>query len=673
MSASMAAVETASAGGQVDARLARIEPWRAFAYIMSTLLAIAWTLALGKDVHWDALNYHLYLGFSAVHDRFALDFFAAGPPSYINPYAYVPLYAMTAGAWPAIAIAIAFAAFHSIVLWLTFEIALVAGVREGGISRPAFALLAVLLAMLNPVLLQGVGSTMTDLSTGVLVLAGWLAIARALRAPSIRMAALAGVLCGAAAALKLSNAVFAAAAVPALLFASGHLAARLRTIASFCVACGIAFCAVASPWSWSLWQEFRNPVFPFLNQIFASPDFTPSALRYERFIPSGVLDFLARPFEMVSASSTVHTEPRSPDVRYVVLLGALGVLALARSKRPASDAPAEPRDAGADRVFVGLLVGFAVAWCGWLAISGNSRYFMPMSSVAAALLALAFQRLNAIWHSATVTAILFMIAGQAMQLALGTDLKRDGGEWEGPWLRVEVPQRLKDEPNLYLSAGFLSGSAFLPYVHPRSGMINIAGFNIIAPGHPGWSRADALMRRNADRLRLMIPLPPGIVDRASLPSPPEALSVFVRRLGLRIDGSDCEFMRVEGNVRGERRPVVEGPAWKYFLACRLIVAPEERAAYERAVKDIDPVFDRVEDVCPNLFHPRRPPTQEYRYLARTYHMGSEIQLFIDEGRVKYFFPLRGGDPIDIGSLDAWRHGPQPIDCSVRTLPTLFRR
>ena len=40
------------------------------------------------------VNYHLYAGFSAVNDRFAQDYFAAGPPSYFNPYAYVPFYVL---------------------------------------------------------------------------------------------------------------------------------------------------------------------------------------------------------------------------------------------------------------------------------------------------------------------------------------------------------------------------------------------------------------------------------------------------------------------------------------------------------------------------------------------------------------------------------------------------
>ena len=78
-------------------------------------------------------------------------------------------------------------------------------------------LLAIALAAMNPVLLQGLGSTMTDISTGVFVLAGWWCIVVAVRDGRSSPRSLPGLFCGAAAALKLSNAVFAVAAVPALL------------------------------------------------------------------------------------------------------------------------------------------------------------------------------------------------------------------------------------------------------------------------------------------------------------------------------------------------------------------------------------------------------------------------------------------------------------------------
>jgi hypothetical protein len=63
-------------------------PYRVPVYLACSLVFLAVNYALGEDLRWDTLNYHLYAGFSAVHDRFVQDYFAAGPQSYFNPYVY---------------------------------------------------------------------------------------------------------------------------------------------------------------------------------------------------------------------------------------------------------------------------------------------------------------------------------------------------------------------------------------------------------------------------------------------------------------------------------------------------------------------------------------------------------------------------------------------------------
>jgi hypothetical protein len=640
--------------------------WRGVALLASVAFALAWTVAQGNDVHWDAVNYHLYAGFAALNDRFAVDFFAAGPPSYLNPYAFVPLYLASAAEWSALATAAMLASWHALALWLVFEIAWTAG-RGAPATRGGFAMLAMLLAAMNPVLLQVLGATTSDMSTAVLVLAAWLVIVVSLRdgASDSRML-VAGLIAGVAVALKLSNGVFALAALAALLLAPGALARRLRATALFGAACAAAFVAVSWPWAWTLWREFGNPLFPFFNHVFQSPDFTAEALRYERFIPSSFGAFLWRPFALLSAASHVHTEPNAPDLRYAALIVLVAVLALRHRLGRLVPEPGQSSErAAGQRAFLGILVGLAVAWIAWLAMSGNSRYFLPMACLAGVALALAMQRLREWTRDGALVVVALVVLLQGTQLIVGTDLEREGGPWEGPWLRVEVPQRLRESPALYLSAGFLSGSAFLPNLHPASGMINVGGFNIVAPGHPGWTKASALIERNASRVRLLLPMPAGVTSRATLPGRPEDLDVYVRRLGLRVDGDDCEFLRLRGSLRGERRP--QGDPWKHFLTCRLVADPAGRAAYESAVREANVVFDRVEDACPNLFHPRRPPTTEYRFLARTYHMGSELQLFVDAGRVKYYW-MHGGDPIDVGELADWLRAPGRFDCSRKSAP-----
>src|SRR5258708_6795441 len=98
-------------------------PYRRHVYFACVALALACNYVLGKDMAWDTLNYQFYLGFSALNDRFGQDYFAAGALSYLNPYAYIPFYAMVAVGLPALVICSVFAAVHYILFWLSFELA----------------------------------------------------------------------------------------------------------------------------------------------------------------------------------------------------------------------------------------------------------------------------------------------------------------------------------------------------------------------------------------------------------------------------------------------------------------------------------------------------------------------------------------------------------------------
>src|ERR1700727_1724005 len=90
--------------------------YRWHVYSACTASALACNYLLGKDMAWDTLNYHLYVGFSALNDRFKQDYFAAGFLAYLNPYAYAPFYAMVRAGLPALVICSIFATVHSIIL-----------------------------------------------------------------------------------------------------------------------------------------------------------------------------------------------------------------------------------------------------------------------------------------------------------------------------------------------------------------------------------------------------------------------------------------------------------------------------------------------------------------------------------------------------------------------------
>ena len=193
-----------------------------------TVLAVVTNCLLGKDMAWDELSYHLYAGFSAVHDRFAQDYFPAGPQSYFNPYIYAPLYYLVSSGLSSLEISSVLAIVHSAMLWLTYELAAAVCPWDNSRQRSMFGLCGIAFALINPILLQQIGSTFADITTGELVLAGWLLLALAVRVPSTARVICAGLLCGIATGLKLTNSVHAISGIAILIMLPLTLGGRVR-------------------------------------------------------------------------------------------------------------------------------------------------------------------------------------------------------------------------------------------------------------------------------------------------------------------------------------------------------------------------------------------------------------------------------------------------------------
>ncbi len=292
--------------------LGQAAPYRWYVYAACTILAIALNYVFGKEMASDLLQYHFYSGFSALNDRFDQDYFAAGPQSYFNPYAYVPFYVLVKLGLPGLAVGTVLAVIHSVVLWLTYELACRVCPSEHQKERFLFGLCATILAFMNPVLLQQIGSSFADITTTVLVLGGWLLLVQAVRAPRTRPIVFGAILLGLATALKPTNGIHALAGFILVAFVPLPLLGRLRSLFYFGAALGASFVVTAAPWSYRLARMFGNPVFPLMNNIFKSPDISTAPAKAYRFIPDSLTDALLRPFAMSGTGGMIHEELSSP-------------------------------------------------------------------------------------------------------------------------------------------------------------------------------------------------------------------------------------------------------------------------------------------------------------------------------------------------------------------------
>jgi hypothetical protein len=650
-------------------------PYRWHVYFACVALALACNYVLGKDMAWDTLNYHLYLGFSALNDRFGQDYFAAGPLSYLNPYAYIPFYAMVGAGLPALVICSVFAAVHSIILWLTFELGVAICPSKDGRTRVFSGSCAVALAFMNPILMQEIGSCFADITTAELALGGWLLLASAVRVPRISRVIYAGLILGAASALKLSNALSAVSAFAMLAMLPLGWHGRIRHGFLYGISLGIGFAVVAAPWSYRLEKVFGNPMFPMFNNVFRSPEYTTESMgNAYRFIPASIGEALWRPFAMINPAQMVHEELSAPDPRYAILVVLVFLFFLRwgwRRLDQASPPRSNPQLNESTRVLAALGCGLGVNWILWLRVSGNSRYVLAMACVAAVVIVGMLFRLFESQPKMRNYTLAIILVTQAVQLYMGAEYRWNGVTWGGQWFDLSVPEKLKTEPSLYLTLGTLSNSFLAPFLPKDSGFVNVAGGYTLDPEGANGARVRALIHKFSPNLRVaFLTAKPyeNAERREPLPQVDDALLWF----GLRPDMDDCATITVHGlppelEIRYQTSLPQEpqNRDTTYVATCRVVPDSTDRSALIARQRAVNLVFDRLEDACPKLFQPRRLVTVHYGKVWRRLYGGTDIVAWVSYGRVKFSDQIRPHGVIDVGSESDWAKAPLHLDCGSR--------
>jgi hypothetical protein len=627
--------------------------YRLAAYGACALLAVLFAWLQGQDLGFDTRHYHLYAGFSALHDRSSLDYFAAGPGAYFNPYAYAPFYSLVSAGLSPLSISCLLALAQSAILCFTYELGVCACPSREQRVRLACGAGAAALALLNPVLIHQLGSSYADITTAALVVWGWLLLARAVRDPRPALVVCAGLLLGAAAALKLTNAVHAVAAATLLIMLQRPWSGRLRYALGYAASLTAGLALVAGPWAYRMTRQFGNPFFPVLNNVFRSPEFTTEPLRNFRFVPDSLAEALWRPFAIAQPDSMVQVEQIAPDIRYAALLVMLGAIAarwLWRRRSRHAGSTASVTAAGDSRVLVALGCGLLTDWVLWLYASGNGRYFLPMASVAAVLLVAL-----PLWQLAlrpAITVLAVIIGVQAVQLLMAADFRDGTLARDHRWVEVDVPGKLATEPNLFLSIGVQSDSFIVPYLAPGSGFINFDGSYSLGLLGANGARIAGLMRRFEGHVRVIIEGSRLQPDTAKTGPHRSQVDGALERLGLRVDPDDCE--------------TIAALPYAPLLTCAAIPAdPAVLQADALRQRAVDLELDRVEDACPQLFQPRRMQTQHVGKVWMRYYAGTDTIAFTNRGEVKFLGLFRGAEVRVIGSESDWAQAPLKLVCGRR--------
>ena len=383
---------------------------------LSIVLPCLVLMRLGQDANWDLRNYHLYNPHAWLHGRLAIDIAPAQLQSWHNPLLDLPLYLMTQAGWPGVVTS----------LWLTlpFIVALYFLLRvhqriHGNAPQATGTIALAAIAITGAATYPSLGTSLNDGFVAATAMASlFLLVRRDTPTPGDWLWA--GVLAGAMAGLKLTAVIYCLGLAGAALVAFRWQKAPKR-LAMLMAGGLVGFLLTYGWWAWSMQQLHGNPMFPYFNQVFLSPDALPIAHADARFRPPTLIDALLVPFRLLEASSR-YSELPVRDPRLLVGIVCFPLLLWWARRVPERKHKLRM-----------LAAFFFVALAAWLLLYGIYRYALPLEMLAALPLVLLLQRIPPPWaHIALVAATLALFVS-----TIRPDWNRS--RFSTPMVRVDMP------------------------------------------------------------------------------------------------------------------------------------------------------------------------------------------------------------------------------------------
>lgn len=343
-------------------------PWKAPAITALVLVLLAMAIQ-GQDGNWDLRNYHLYTPSALLDGRYGQDIAAAQLQTWHNPTLDVPFAWMVRAGLPGWLVSL-WLGLHAFIAVL-FALRLLDQLwpQQRGTLRTAMAGLA---AVGGAAVMPSIGTTFNDAFVAAGVMAGlWWAVDSQGRRDDWATWVPVGLFAGLAAGLKLTGAMYCIGFIGAALVAGPLRGAPARLLA-LAVGGIVGGLLTAGPWALHLWRTHGNPLFPYFNEWFASPDALPHGHKDVRFVPRG-LDALRVPFHLL-IESTRFSESRLADPRLLLGFSALAAWWVTAWRARAQHA----RDMGmVHALLVFVLLSFAV----WVKLYGIYRYLFALELV----------------------------------------------------------------------------------------------------------------------------------------------------------------------------------------------------------------------------------------------------------------------------------------------------
>jgi Dolichyl-phosphate-mannose-protein mannosyltransferase len=489
--------------------------------------------ALGPDNNWDLRYYHLYAPWAYLHGRYLYDVGPAQAQSFLNPIADFLFYALTSSSLNETPRIVAFimGAVHGInavlVLAIACHVLRPPRLRE----RSALRAVAFLIGISGAGFISLLGTTTNDLVNSIFVLGSLLGVLKVAEPAGERAAwrgfAWSGLVAGIGVGLKGTAVVF----MPGLGLIALIAAVRRRTagaLIAFGVAAVLGFLAVAGHHLLTLWRDFGNPVFPFLNQIFQSPYYEPEPIRDVQFLPRDFWQLIAYPFYWAKTNSYLVSELPFRDWRgaiaYVAIAAGLLRLAASHVFKGFRRDGVFAETPGLSLVFIFVVVSYF----SWELGFGIYRYALPLEMLTGVVTMGALIWLFEDGRARIIVAIVLL----TIAVTTTNYLDWGRGQYGDRYVDVRVPPLPAN--SVVLIATWDPVAYFIPFAEPTAQFLGIDNNYLELSQHNKLASEVKRVMRTPGRMKFVLS-----VGKFN----PGTLNNLLEQFGLRLSASPCQPIR----------------------------------------------------------------------------------------------------------------------------------
>jgi len=245
-------------------------------YLTAPIIFGVFSLIFGQDRSYDLAGYHYYNAFAFLNNKTSIDFSVAGAQGFLNPILDIPYYYLNQITHPAF-IGFIFGFLNGILILLLYKIIEhVISLNKNHYHKNLILFLSIV-GCLTPNFLSSVGNSLGDNITSLFILFSLYLLVinfRVFERPKIEFKFfftlfIIGFFVGFPVGLKLTNAPFSLAFLIAFFLAiKNSKKNKLFLLIFLGISSFVGFLSSGGFWFLHLWNEFRNPFFPLLSNIF---------------------------------------------------------------------------------------------------------------------------------------------------------------------------------------------------------------------------------------------------------------------------------------------------------------------------------------------------------------------------------------------------------------------